>query len=182
MQSVMVDAALEFLRSQIAFFQGDWARSARLGIAASSNPNYVLDGAIYAAHAAVAGDLRDELRTAIEVHRASPLQGTVTGAAQAAAEAGLAAREGRWDDAHAGYQRALDATREAGFRLEEAFIGLEWGALAGSRDAEAAAAAAAGEAFFTERGGSSAVERYRAAFVAAAAAAVGAGARATGRE
>jgi class 3 adenylate cyclase len=182
MQSVMVDAALAFLRSQIAFFQGDWARSARLGLAAASNPNYVLDGATYAAHAAVAGDLRDELRTAIEVHRASPLQGTVTGAAQAAAEAGLAAREGRWDDAHAGYQRALDATREAGFRLEEAFIGLEWGALAGSRDAEAAAAAAAGEAFFTERGGSSAVERYRAAFVAAAAAAVGAGARATGRE
>jgi hypothetical protein len=165
LRSVMVDAALVLARAELAIFQGDWHEAARLGLIAAENSNFVLDGAVCAAQAGVAGDLRDELRAAIEVHRGAALRGPVTDAAQAAAEAGLAAREGRWEEANAGYRLALDAIRETGYQVAEAWTGLEWGALAGSRDADAAAAGEAGAAFFTARGASAVVERYRAAFV-----------------
>ena len=165
MQSVMVDAAHKLARGQLAFFQGEWAAATRFALAAAQNSNFVLDGALVAAHAAVAGDLPDELRAAIEVHRSSPLQGRITSAALEAAEAGLAAREGRWDEAHVAYQGALEAIRAIGYRVDAAITGLEWGALAGSRDPDALAADAAGAAFFADRGAAAVVERYRAAFV-----------------
>ena len=107
---------------------------------------------IWAAFAAVAGDLRDELRAVLVVDRGSPYQGRMTNAAIAAAEAGLAAREGRWDEVHTGYRSALDAIHESGYFIYEAMIGLEWGMLAGSRDPEALAAGEAGAAFFADRG------------------------------
>jgi class 3 adenylate cyclase/tetratricopeptide (TPR) repeat protein len=165
MESVMMEASTDQTRAEVAFFSSDWVEGARRGLAAARNSNSILEGAWWAAHAAVAGDLRDELRAAIEVHRNSPLQGPLTGAALAAAVAGLAAREGRWDEAHVGYRRALDAIGKSGYRVHGAIIGLEWGALAGSRDPEAQAAAEAGAAHFTERGAGIVVERYRAAFV-----------------
>jgi hypothetical protein len=164
----MVDRAIDLLHAEMANVQGDWPTAARRGLAAAANVNFVLDGALCAAHGGVAGDLRDELRAAIEVHRGSPLPGALTEAALTAAEAGLAAREGRWDEADAGYRRALDAFHASGYRVTEAWINLEWGALAGSRSADAAAAAEAGAAFFINRGAASVVERYRAAFVAVA--------------
>jgi hypothetical protein len=89
----------------------------------------------------------------------------MTSAAIAAAEAGLATREGRWDKVHAGYRSAIDAIHESGYFIYEAMIGLEWGMLAGSRDPEALAAAEAGAAFFADRDAAVVVERYRAAFV-----------------
>jgi class 3 adenylate cyclase/tetratricopeptide (TPR) repeat protein len=165
MQSVMMAAGTDLTRAQLAFFQGDWSHAARHGLDAAQNSNYVFEGALWAAHAAIAGDLRDDLRAAIQAHRSSPLQGPMTTASMAAAEAGLAAREGRWDEIHEGYRRALDAIHESGYRVDEAITGLEWGALAGSRDPDALAAAEAGAAFFTERGAGVVVERYRAAFV-----------------
>ena len=85
----MVDRAIDLLRAELAVFQGDWPTAARIGLAAATNMNFVLDGARCAAQAGVAGDLRDELRAAIEVHRAAPLQDALTEAALAAAEAGL---------------------------------------------------------------------------------------------
>jgi hypothetical protein len=89
----------------------------------------------------------------------------MTHAAMAAAQAGLAAREGRWDEVHTGYRSALDAIHESGYFIHEAMICLEWGMLAGSRDPEALAAGEAGAAFFADRGAAVVVERYRAAFV-----------------
>jgi len=165
LESGMVAAQLQLTRGELAFFDADWQQAATLGRVASQNTNFVWDGAVCAAHAAVAGDLRDDLRAAIEIHRSSPFVGRVTSASQAAAEAGLAAREGRWDEVHAGYRRALDGVRESGYHVDEAVTGLEWGALAGSRDPDAAAAGEAGAAFFVDRGAASVVERYRAAFV-----------------
>jgi class 3 adenylate cyclase/predicted ATPase len=165
MQSIMMAAATDLARAQLAFFRGDWAQAAPLAMAAAQNSSYVFEGALWAAHAAVAGDLRDDLRATIQAHRSSPLQGLLTSAALAAAEAGMAAREGRWDEVHEGYRRALDAIHASGYRVDEALTGLEWGALAGARDPEAVAAAEAGAAFFTERDAGVVVERYRAAFV-----------------
>jgi DNA-binding MarR family transcriptional regulator len=165
LRSVMVDRAIDLLHAEMANLHGDWPTGARLGLAAAANVNFVLDGAICAAQAGVAGDLRDELRAAIEVHRRSPLPGALTEAALTAAEAGLAAREGRWDEADAGYRRALDAFHVSGYRVTEAWLNLQWGALAGSRNAGAAAAAEAGAAFFINRGAASVVDRYRQAFV-----------------
>ncbi|MEP7041181.1 MAG: adenylate/guanylate cyclase domain-containing protein [Chloroflexota bacterium] len=165
LQSGMVDLALQLLRGQLAFLKGDWQTAARLTLASTENSNFVLEGAIWAAYASVAGDLRDELRAAIAVDQRSPYRGRITGAVTAAAEAGLAAREDRWQEVHAGYERALNAIRESGYFIYEAMTGLEWGMLAGSRDPEALAAAEAGAAFFANRGASVVVDRYRAAFV-----------------
>jgi hypothetical protein len=165
LQSAMVSAAMDLLRGQLAFFRGDWPTAARLTLASTENSNFVLDGALWAAFAAVAGDLRDELRAALAVDQGSPSQGRMTSAATAAAEAGLAAREGRWEEVHAGYRSALDAIHESGYFIYEAMTGLEWGMLAGSRDPEALAAGEAGAAFFADRGAGVVVERYRAAFV-----------------
>jgi len=165
LESGMVNAALDLLRGQLAFFRGDWPTAAKLTLASAENSNFVLDGALWAAFAAVAGDLPDALRAALSVDRGSPYQGRMTIAAIAAAEAGLAAREGRWEEVHAGYRSALDAIHESGYFIYEAMTGLEWGMLAGSRDPEALAAGEAGAAFFADRGAAVVVERYRAAFV-----------------
>jgi class 3 adenylate cyclase/predicted ATPase len=165
LQSGLVSSALDLLRGQLAFFRGDWSTAANLALASTENSNFVLEGAIWAAFAAVAGDLRDKLRAVIAVGRESPLQGRMTSAAIAAAEAGLAAREGRWEEVHTGYRSAVDAIHESGYFIYEAMTGLEWGMLAGSRDPEALAAAEAGAAFFAGRGAAVVVERYRAAFV-----------------
>jgi hypothetical protein len=165
LESGMVDRALDLLRGQLAFFNGDWATGAKLALAATANSNFVLEGALWGARAGIAGDLLDEVRAAIEVDRASPYQGRMTNAALAAAQAGLAGREGRWEEVHAGYRTALDAIHESGYLIDEALTSLEWSALAGSRDPEALAAGEAGAAFFANRGASSVVDRYRAAFV-----------------
>jgi class 3 adenylate cyclase/predicted ATPase len=165
LQSGMVDRAMDLLRGQLAFFRGDWPTAAKLALVSTENSNFILDGAIWTAYAAVAGDLRDELRAALAVDRESPYQGRMTSAAMAGAQAGLAAREGRWDEVHGGYRSALDALRDSGYFIYEAITGLEWGMLAGSRDPEAQAAAEAGAAFFANRGAEVVVERYRAAFV-----------------
>jgi class 3 adenylate cyclase/tetratricopeptide (TPR) repeat protein len=165
LQSGMVSAAGDLLRGQLAFFRGDWATAARLARASTENSNFFLEGAIWAAFAATAGDLPDELRALIAFGQASPYQGRMNAAVTTAAEAGLAAREGRWDIVHGGYRSALDAYHESGYFIYEAMLGLEWGMLAGSRDPEALAAGDAGAAFFADRGAGVVVDRYRAAFV-----------------
>jgi class 3 adenylate cyclase/predicted ATPase len=166
LQSGVVSASQDLLRGQLAFFRGDWPTAAELALASTENSNFVLEGAIWATFAAVAGDLRDELRAALAVGRGSPYQGgRMTDAVIAAGEAGLAAREGRWEEVHAGYRSAVDAIHESGYFIYEAMTGLEWGMLAGSRDPEALTAGEAGAAFFADRGASVVVERYRAAFV-----------------
>jgi class 3 adenylate cyclase/tetratricopeptide (TPR) repeat protein len=165
LQSAVVSAGMDLLQGLIAFFRADWSTAARLAFASTENSNFFLEGAIWAAFAAVAGDLRDELWAVIAFGQKSPYQGRMTKAMTTAAEAGLAAREGRWDEVRAGYRSALDAIHESGYFVYEAITGLEWGMLAGSRDPEALAAGEAGAAFFADRGASVVVERYRAAFV-----------------
>ena len=165
MDSVMVTAANALTEGYCATLAGDWATGAREGLASGTNANFAVEGPDVAAWAAIAGDLPDALSEAIEMLRATPWQGRVTAATIAAAEAGQAARAGKWEEARVAYRNARELQREAGDLLGEGMAGLAWGMLAGANDPEAAAAGAAAEAFFTERGSAALVTTYRAAFV-----------------
>jgi class 3 adenylate cyclase/tetratricopeptide (TPR) repeat protein len=165
MESVMVAAARAMNRAIQRFLAAAWTDATRIALEAARDVNFVDDGATLAAHAAVAGDLGDDLAAAIDALRGSPFHGRSTKAALIGAEAGQAARQGRWDEARAGYRQAIDTLEQTGYLLEKAITSLEWGALGGDRDPEAKAAGAAGEAFFVERDAGVVVERYRAAFV-----------------
>ena len=139
--------------------------AARLALEAGKNSNFGREGPDLAAFAAVAGNLTAELAQAIATLRAWPSPGRLVAAHLAAAEAGQAARDGRWDEARAAYRTALELLRHGSDLLGEARAGLAWGMLAGDRDPEAAAAGAAAEQFFADRGASAVVAAYRAAFV-----------------
>ncbi|MEO6059422.1 MAG: adenylate/guanylate cyclase domain-containing protein [Candidatus Limnocylindria bacterium] len=165
LDSQQVTASQALTDAYRTILRGDWAAAVRSGLLASADSNFTTEAAAVAAHAAVAGDLNDDLLRAVAVLHASPYRTRLSNAAIANAEGGLAAREGRWGEARIGYRQALELRRQAGNLLEEAITGLEWGALVGDADPEAAAAAGAGEAFFVERGGGKAAERFRAAIV-----------------
>ncbi|HYN63141.1 MAG TPA: hypothetical protein VES36_00940, partial [Candidatus Limnocylindrales bacterium] len=165
LDSSSVAAALLLIDSTLAFFRGDWSGTIAQARIPSADSNYATDALAIWAHAAVAGDRADDLREAIGRLRTAPTQDRLSGAALDAAQGGLAAREGRWDEARSHYRRSLDGLRQIGYRLEEAITALEWGMLAGSVDPDADAAATAGEAFFVEREAGITVDRYRAAFV-----------------
>ncbi|MDH4334355.1 MAG: AAA family ATPase [Chloroflexota bacterium] len=165
LDSQMVTAGGNLQDAFVAFLAGDWPAAARQALESAVDPNFGTDGPDVAAAAAVAGNLGDELAEAIRLLRDVQGGGRWTAAILTTAEAGQAARQGRWDEARAGYRRALEARHDIGDLLGEALGGLAWGMLASDRDPEAAAAGAAAERFFTERGGAATVATYRAAFV-----------------
>ena len=165
LDSVLVTASQAMTESWVALYRGEWARSARRGLDAAQEQNFVDDGPRSASFAAVAGGLPDELAATITALGANQHKGRMVAAAFTAAEAGQAARSGRIDEARAGFRRALGLFHEGGDLLSEATIALNWGLLAGGRDPEAAAAEKAAGAFFTERGADRMIAAYRAAFV-----------------
>jgi class 3 adenylate cyclase/tetratricopeptide (TPR) repeat protein len=165
LESEMVTAASALNIGYTHTLAGKWLTGARGGLASGLNANFSVEGPDIAAMAAVAGDLPDELAQALDMLRAAKYQGRVTASSIAAAEAGQAARAGRWEEARVGYRRAQELQRAVGDLVGEAMAGLAWGMLAGDLDPEAAAAGAAAEAFFTERGAGALVSTYRAAFV-----------------
>jgi hypothetical protein len=113
----------------------------------------------------VAGALDGELAEAIALLRHEQGSGRLAVAALAAAEAGQAARAGRWEEARAGYRNALSLRHQAGDLMLAAIDGLNWGLLAGDRDPEARTAQTEAEAFFAWRAGTPMVNIYKAAFV-----------------
>jgi len=165
LDSSLVSAALAFTDGFCAYYRGDWLIAAQRALEAGTDSNYGVQGPDLAAEAAVAGNLAEELEKALDLLGAAQSRGPLTVAAVLAAEAGQAARAGRWDEARPGYHRALELRRHAGALTSEAQLGLIVGLLAGDRDPEAAAAGAAAEQFFTERGGAASVAAIRAAFV-----------------
>jgi tetratricopeptide (TPR) repeat protein len=158
-------ASLQIGRATLAFLRGDWTTAAKLALEAGKDDNFAVDGPDLAAQAAVAGALDAELATAIVMLRAQEHTGRVAAAALAAAEAGQLVRGGRWEDARAGYRRALTLRRETSDLLGGAFDGLIWGLLAGERDPEARTAQTEAEAFFAWRNGTPMVNTFKAAFV-----------------
>jgi hypothetical protein len=146
-------------------FAGDWRSAARGALEAGKDHNFGLDGPDLAARSAVAGGLDAELAEAIAALRALEGAGRMADAALAAAEAGQLARAGRWEEARAGYRKALSLRHQAGDVLRGAFDGLNWGLLAGEHDPEAKTAMTEAEAFFAWRGGTPMANAYKAAFV-----------------
>lgn len=165
LDSLMVAAALELTAASCAVYFGDWATAARKALVGATNPNFMVEGPDVAAMAAIAGNLPDELGQAIDMLRASSYQGSVTSSAIAAAEAGQAARAGRWEEARVGYRHTQEQQRQLGDLYGLAMSGLAWSMLAGDQDPEAAAAGEAAAAFFSERGAGALVATYRSAFV-----------------
>ena len=81
------------------------------------------------------------------------------------AQAALAAREGRWEEAHAGFSTAIRHLTEQGELYYASLAGLLWDALSDGRDPDATEAGRNAVAFFDEHRASPFVERYRSAFV-----------------
>jgi len=165
LDSQLATATLALGTAQRAFFEGDWNASATSALEAGKDSNYHLDGPDLAAQAAVAGGLDAELEEAISLLRTQEGTGRVADAALAAAQAGQLARNGRWEEARAGYRKALSLRHQSGDVLVAAFDGLNWGLLAGEQDPEARTAMTEAEAFFAWRGGTPMVTSYKAAFV-----------------
>jgi class 3 adenylate cyclase/predicted ATPase len=165
MDSQLVTATLALGAAQVASFAGDWQTAATRALEAATDSNYSLDGPDLAAQAALAGGLDSELADAIGLLRSLKGMGRVADAALAAAEAGQLARNGQWEEARAGYRKALSLRHQSGDVLAAAFDGLTWGLLAGDRDPEAKTAQIEAEAFFAWRGGTPMVAGYKAAFV-----------------
>ena len=165
LHSEATTGARKMTMSYMAFYRGDWRAAVALAMEAGTTPNFSEEGPELAARAAVAGNLPEELERAIAGSQGSPYQGIGTLAAIGASQGAQAAWQGRWDEARALYRGAYEMEQRTGDLLGVAILGLEWGALAGDHDPEAAAAAAAGEAFLVERGAGITAERYRGAFV-----------------
>jgi hypothetical protein len=165
LDSKLATATLALGRAQVVALLGDWPMAARLALEAGADSNYYLDGPDLAAQAAVAGALDVELADAIAMLRPRQADGRLAAAALAAAESGQAARSGRWEEARAGYRKALSLRHQAGDVMLAAIDGLNWGLLAAGQDPEAKTAQTEAEAFFAWRGGTPMVNIYKAAFV-----------------
>jgi len=165
LDSQLATATLEVGEAQAAALLGDWPTATRQALEAAADDNYAIDAPDLAAQAAVAGALDAELAQAIGFLRRQQDTGRLAVAALAAAEAGQAARSGRWDEARAGYRKALSLRHQGGDLMLAAMDGLIWGLLAGDRDPEARTAQTEAEAFFAWRGGTPMVNTFKAAFV-----------------
>jgi class 3 adenylate cyclase/tetratricopeptide (TPR) repeat protein len=165
MDSQLATQTMAMIEADVARSLGDWERAARLALPAGRDSNYEIDGNDLAAQAAVAGALGPELTEAIATLQPFRGTGRLADGAIEAAEAGQLARAGRWEEARAGYRRALSLRHDAADNLKAAFDGLNWGLLAADRDPEAKTALVEAEAFFAWRGATPMVNIYKAAFV-----------------
>jgi tetratricopeptide (TPR) repeat protein len=165
-QSVQTEAYLQLVWTHLRFAAGRWEEAMKHGRQAGANSNFNVDAWWVTANAAAAADDRPVLADALAA-LVSPMTfpGPGRDALHSAASAALAAREGRWDDVHAGFAPAIAKLAGMGSLTYAHMAGLLWDALAGSRDRDAAEAGRQAVAFLEERGASAFVERYRAAFV-----------------
>jgi hypothetical protein len=165
MDSKLATHTMAMIEADVARCLGDWEKAARLSLPAGKDSNYEIDGNDLAAQAAVAGGLGPELAEAIAMLQPFRGTGRLADGAIEAAEAGQLARSGRWEEARAGYRRALSLRHDAADHLKAAYDGLNWGLLAADRDPEAKTAMTEAEAFFAWRGATPMVNTYKAAFV-----------------
>jgi tetratricopeptide (TPR) repeat protein len=114
------------------------------------------------AAAAALGDGAAVVRAQQRVGSSIPsLFGRAVGRHGAAVEASIG---GRWDEAKAAYEQAIEGYRALGYLVDAHLTGLAFDAFLGPRFPDARKAGTDAEAWFGERGGSAVVERYRAAF------------------
>ena len=168
-------AALHYLRGDRALLAGDHALASREMLLASDEPNI---GHVFLAGAARAALWGGDVATAREIAdrlEAQPNSSASFTAGRTAVRAGIAALEGRRDEAIAGFRDALARLRAIGEDFELARTGLDFGLLVGPGEPAARAAAAEARPIFERVGARPYLERLD----AAAAGATTADARAT---
>ncbi len=156
-------AGVEFVRGDRALLAGRYAESCSEMLAGSTEPNLAELMLARAGRAAVWG--RDHAGAVDVVERLDAHPGSVrsTVAARSALRAGIAALEGRRDEAIAAYRDAVGRYRAAGEDLELACVGLDFVALVGPDEPTAYAAAIDSRAIFERVGARPYLERLDAA-------------------
>jgi class 3 adenylate cyclase/tetratricopeptide (TPR) repeat protein len=164
LQSSQADAYVNLHRAWLRFIAGRWQEAVEEARQAAVNSNFDVEGWWLVASAAAAAGFVDVLEEAIAGLEGTPYAGRTTDALLLAVRAALAARQGRWDEAAAGFDRARVELNEAGELVFAAITGLLWAAVAEDRSPKAAEAGSEAEEFFATRGALSFVHAYRAAF------------------
>jgi tetratricopeptide (TPR) repeat protein len=165
LQSAQADAFLNIRRAWMHFIAAAWQDAVQEARQSAVNSNFDVESWWLAANAAAAGGLTDVLEEAIAGLEGSPYTGRTTQALVIAGRAALAGRQGRWDEAAAGFDQARSELTEAGELVYAALTSLLWAALAEDRSPKAGEAGSDAEGFFATRGALSFVHAYRAAFV-----------------
>ena len=145
-------AALAFVRGQRALFVGRYADAAREYLAGSDEANI---GEVLLGRAARAALWARDTTRAVEIARLldeHPSSSAPTVAGRIAVHAGIAALEGRRDDAVAGYRDAIARYRAIGEDKERALLGIDFVRLVGAADPAARTAAEEARAILVRAG------------------------------
>ena len=166
LQSIQSEAFIHVAWASVLFVGGRWQEAIDHGRQAGANSNFTMDAWWITANAAAAADLRERLVEASEGLVSLPsFPGPNRDALHGGTRAALAAREGRWDEAHSGFAAAIRELTDQGERYYAGLAGLLWDSLSAGRDPDATEAGAIAAAFFEEQRASAFVDRYRSAFV-----------------
>jgi hypothetical protein len=156
-------ASVHFLRGDRAFIRGDYAEASREMVDAASDSNVsdlalgrALRAALWSRDAPKARELADRLD-------AYPGSSGSTAAARVSARAGIAALDGRIDDAVAGYRDALARFRAVNHDFNLACTALDFVLLVGAENPSALAAAEEARAIFERVGARPYLEHLKAA-------------------
>jgi class 3 adenylate cyclase/tetratricopeptide (TPR) repeat protein len=156
-------AALQFLRGDRAFVRGDHAEASREMLAASSDPSVSNLGLERAIRAALWSEDAPKVRELADRLDANPGSGGSTVAARTSARAGIAALDGRADEAVAAYRDALARFRAVNHDFDLACTALDFVLLVGPENSFALAAAEEARAIFERVGARPYLEHLEAA-------------------
>ena len=166
LQSIQSEAFVQLAWAHVLFAAGRWEEAIEHGRQAAANSNFTIDAWWITANAAAAADLRPVLVEASEgIVSLASFPGPIRDALHDVTRAALAAREGRWEEAHAGFSAATRHLIDQGELYYASLAGLLWDALAAGRDPDASEAGRNAVIFFEEHRATAFVERYRSAFV-----------------
>ena len=156
-------AAVQFLRGDRAFVRGDHAEASREMLAASSDANISDLGLGRSLRAALWSDDAPKVRELADRLDADPGSAGSTVAARISARAGIAALDGRLDDAVAGYRDAIARFRAVNHEFDVACTSLDFVLVVGPENPAARAAAEEARAIFERVGARPYLEHLEAA-------------------
>jgi hypothetical protein len=160
MSDAQMRAGAEATRAFVAFARDDLHTAYEASMrAAQIEPGYVGGAALQAARAALwLGDAA-LLRRAADFYRSAALPGRVNRIGTITLDAGIAALEGRREDAVSAYREALREFRELGLVVAEADVGLDFVTALGPSAPEALTAAEESRAIYARLGATKWLER-----------------------
>ena len=127
LQSIQSEAFVHQARSHVSFAAGRWEEAIEHGRQAGANSNFTVDSWWITASAAAAADLRPVLvEASAGIVSPASFPGPNRDALHNGAQAALAAREGRWEEAHAGFSTAIRHLTNQGELYYASLAGLLW--------------------------------------------------------